>query len=284
MLVLALIACAPHVPVVPAPAAATVLPASVGEGPVTHTAVVSARWAVPLKGLVDTHDPAAADLDPRAKHPIVLPVHVLEHPTAGVFVVDSGVAREVPARGLVRKYLKSVEVEEPLADILAGRPLAGVLLTHTHLDHVVGLADVPDAVVYAGPGDERGHGLMGALAFPTFRRGLGDRPLHTWTFADGELAAVDVVGDGSILAISVPGHTEGSTAYLARTTEGPVLFTGDCSHTRWGWDHGVAPGTFTEDHEANARSLAALKAWASTVPGLRVEVGHELTPTPPARR
>lgn len=254
-------------------------------GPVTHEAVVSARWAVPLRGLVDLDDPAAAELEDGA-HPIVLPVHVLVHPTAGTFVIDTGVPRaESEARGLVGWFVSDIEPVEPLADIVERQPapLAGVLLTHTHLDHVLGLPDVPPEVpVYVGSGDEAPSSMDGRLTFPTLRRGLGDRPLTLWDF-DGDhvvdldgVRAIDIVGDGSLYALEASGHTPGSTAYLARTADGPVLFTGDCSHTRWGWDHGVTPGTYTVDQGQNAESLAALRALEQTVPGLRVEVGHEL--------
>ena len=44
-----------------------------------------------------------------------------------------------------------------------------------------------------------------------------------------------------------PGHTRGSTAYLVRTPQGPVLLTGDACHTRWGWEHDVEPGNFSGD-------------------------------------
>lgn len=254
-------------------------------GPIRYEAVVSARWAVPLKGLVDLSDPAAAGLE-NEDHPIVLPVHVLVHPTAGVFVVDTGVPKaRSPARGLMAWFGRDIEPVEPLADILARQPapLAGVLLTHAHMDHVLGLVDVPAGVpIYAGKGEEAPAGFSGHLMFATFRRALGGRPLTVWDF-DGTDAvdldgvrAIDLLGDGSLYALEAAGHTPGSTAYLARTTDGPVLFTGDCSHTRWGWDHGVAPGTYTFDHETNAASLAALRALAERWPGLRVEVGHEL--------
>ena len=56
---------------------------------------------------------------------------------------------------------------------------------------------------------------------------------------------------------------------------GPVLVTGDCSHTQWGWEQGVEPGYLTADGPGNAKSLAALKALAAETPGIRVLVGHE---------
>jgi N-acyl homoserine lactone hydrolase len=85
-----------------------------------------------------------------------------------------------------------------------------------------------------------------------------------------------VLGDGSLWALSTPGHTPGTAAYLANTTEGPLLFVGDNSHTRWGWERGVTPGTFTADHAANAESLARLRALSAAFPEMTVIMGHDL--------
>jgi glyoxylase-like metal-dependent hydrolase (beta-lactamase superfamily II) len=84
-----------------------------------------------------------------------------------------------------------------------------------------------------------------------------------------------VFGDGSLWALLVPGHTPGSTAYLARTTKGPVLLTGDTCHTRWGWEHDVAPGSFTADHAANVESLKRLRALVAEHPAIDVRLGHQ---------
>jgi N-acyl homoserine lactone hydrolase len=73
----------------------------------------------------------------------------------------------------------------------------------------------------------------------------------------------------------VPGHTQGSTAYLVRSTHGPVLLTGDTSHTRWGWEHGVEPGTATVDGARNRASLLQLKALVARHPRIEVRLGHQ---------
>ncbi len=72
---------------------------------------------------------------------------------------------------------------------------------------------------------------------------------------------------------------------MARTAKGAVLFTGDTSHTRWGWQNEVEPGGFTSDHEANLKSLIRLKRLATEHPTMEVRLGHqsfreEIKPTP----
>ena len=95
--------------------------------------------------------------------------------------------------------------------------------------------------------------------------------LATGTF-DGVL---DVFGDGSVWALSVPGHTPGSTAYLVRSKAGPVLLTGDACHTRWGWEHHVEPGTFTGDGPRGAESFKKLQGFVAAHPEVEVRLGHQ---------
>lgn len=85
---------------------------------------------------------------------------------------------------------------------------------------------------------------------------------------------VDVFGDGSVWAIWVPGHTPSSTAYLVRTAHRPVL-PGDASHTRWGWENPVEPGTYSNDPDQGAASFYKLRAFAAAHPNLEERVGHQ---------
>lgn len=260
-------------------------------GVIELESVVSARWNVGLGGLVnlDHPDAVAAGLQD-VPTDIVLPVHVLTHPEHGVFVVDTGISRDLaagdkgPARGLARLYLKDMTPAEPLGDILdrQSAPLSAVLVTHTHADHVLGLPDVPpDVPVWIGPGELDGRAAGNVLLRRTYNQLLNDRPgLRTWDYSDAPALgpvehALDVLGDGSLWALYVPGHSPGHTAYLANTTKGWALITGDASHTYWGWANGVEPGTYNQDIVGAAASLDVLK---ELVEGrdIMVFVGHEL--------
>lgn len=255
--------------------------------------VVSARWKVWRKGLVDLKHPVAKEAGLKNETvPIVLQVGVIRHPSAGDFVVDTGVSEEQvtrdrkgAVRGLARVLTKTLEPVESLAGIVARRGLEprGVLLTHSHFDHVLGLPDLPpDVPIYVGPGELRDRRGGNGLLRPTMRRLLDGRaPVReidpaTTIALDPFPAVVDLVGDGSIWGIVCEGHTEGSMAWLVNSTDGPALFVGDTSHTRWGWDHGVPPGTFTSDHELNEVALDRLRQFVAQHPETKVYVGHEL--------
>ena len=262
-------------------------------GPVEVETIAGADWAVTRAGLIDLDHPTA-----RAAHltdgdePIQIFAHVIRHPTRGTFLIDTGVSRAIvddPAGAgigwLVGKamHLEKMKLRTDTASLLARepRPLAGVLFTHLHLDHISGLPDVPPGTpLFVGPGETSERRFLFLFSRSSIDNLLdGHQALDEYRFApdpSGRFAGVlDLFGDGTVFAISVPGHTAGSAAYVVRTPRGPVLFTGDTCHTRWGWEHDVEPGSFSSDRPRNVASLTALRALAARHPGLDVRLGHQ---------
>ena len=264
-------------------------------GPVVVQTITSAIGAVPLSGLLNLKDPQAADLTDHDE-PISVFAHVLHHPVYGNFLVDTGVsaklARDPGDYGLnwaIQKALRldKMQVKTGTADIVADLqgPLAGVFFTHLHLDHIFGLPDIGANVpLYVGTHESRATYFMhAATRGATDALLAGKAALQELPFvvrpaplgADAFESVLDVFGDGSVFAIYVPGHTAGSTAYLVRSTTGPVLLVGDTSHTQWGWEHGVEPGDFTRDQARNRVNLLKLKALVARHPGMQVRLGHQ---------
>ncbi|MBN1208116.1 MAG: MBL fold metallo-hydrolase [Myxococcaceae bacterium] len=262
-------------------------------GPVELESVASCDWAVERSGLINLEHPTAKQAGlTDGDEPIQVFFHAIRHPTRGLFIVDTGVEtalRDAPEKsamsGLVASamHLEKMKVHQPLGEWLAKQPqpVAGVFLTHLHLDHITGMADVPKGTpVFTGPGEAAARAFLHLFVQGSSDRALEGKPaLSEWTFSgdthglfDG---AVDIFGDGSVWALWVPGHTPGSTAYLVRSTKGPVLLVGDASHTRWGWEQGVEPGTFTADGPRGVESFKKLKAFAAAHPNVEVRFGHQ---------
>ncbi|MED5370110.1 MAG: MBL fold metallo-hydrolase [Myxococcota bacterium] len=276
----------PHLPAAPVAleSAPVTSPApDVTLGVETH---VMASLMLPSAGVLDLQDPKAVDYT-APETEVLLLLHLIEHPQHGVFAIDTGVGQAPGERvggvgPLMGAVLKDLEVQESTAEALDGRALAGVWMTHLHSDHVLGLPDIPaDVPLWVGPAEGTDRSGQNLLLRPWMKDAFGDRalqavdPAQAQAFGPVELAW-DFFGDGSLWLLSTPGHTAGSLAIWARTDQGPVLFVGDNSHTRWGWEHDVAPGSYTHDHAGNRESLGVLKELAALDPATRVVFGHQL--------
>lgn len=104
-----------------------------------------------------------------------------------------------------------------------------VALSHTHADHSGNVDLFPDATWLVDPVE-----LSAARARPA---PLGVDP-ELLTTLDGAIVRpvegdLDVFGDGSVLILKTPGHTQGHKSLLIRLRKsGPVLLSGDLFHTR----------------------------------------------------
>jgi glyoxylase-like metal-dependent hydrolase (beta-lactamase superfamily II) len=116
-----------------------------------------------------------------------------------------------------------------------------IFVTHSHRDHVGGLVRFPNAEVYALAAERDGILARGGRV--------------TRTVADGEVVTI---GPLSVRTFAVPGHTQGSAAFLADDT----LFLGDtCSGRSDGtvhhpvWLHTKSTDQGLESLKALARRL-----------------------------
>ena len=263
-------------------------------GPITVTRVVAADWSVPFAGLVNLDSPQARQAQLKDHDEAIhLFTDVLKHPQHGHYLIDTGVSEQLlqdPAQfgvnWILRKgmQLEKMRLKTSTASLIEKLPqaLSGVFLTHLHLDHISGLPDIAKSVpIYVGLNETKESYWLNMIVRPATDELLANRPpLQEWAFSGTDLPStsrpvIDIFGDGSIFAIAVPGHTKGSTAYLIRSTQGPVLMVGDTSHTKWGWEQGVEPGDYTRDHASNLASLQALKELVARHPTMEVRLGHQ---------
>lgn len=175
---------------------------------------------------------------------------VVEHPR-GRLLIDAGVGRDVPAHlkttPLLLQTLASLTVKQATIDALAARGLGpgdlrGVVLTHSHWDHVSGLADLREVPIWI-TSEELAHARSDDEGGKLYREleAQGQFQLNELSFADGAhgpfAQSHDFFGDGSVVLVPMPGHTPGSIAALVTLPGGKrFLVIGDTSWTREGVD------------------------------------------------
>ncbi|MCR9142318.1 MAG: MBL fold metallo-hydrolase [bacterium] len=213
------------------------------------------------------------------------------HTSRGCWLIDSGLdssfrtGRGGNVSGLMAgDYIKGSEQSEgqdirAQLDRLGDKPtpIQGVFFTHLHGDHTSGVPALPKDIRFIAGKDEAYINYY-LLYYSDHLAGV--QRLEEIDFTNAPVSSplgrvVDLFGDGSFWAISTPGHSNGHVSYLLMTTDGPVLLTGDASHTRRGFEMGVEPG-WTWNREKMRASLEQLIAFARKYPLVRVIFGHEL--------
>jgi glyoxylase-like metal-dependent hydrolase (beta-lactamase superfamily II) len=191
-------------------------------GPVRLQTVAAADWSVPLSGLLNLDHPLAkqAHLEDRDEA-IKIYFHVIEHPRFGTYLVDSGVAdafRRPQSNRHLSYVVKTamntdgIDVRQTIAEWMRerGSAPAGVFLTHIHLDHIMGLPDLPTGTpVYTGPAETAAHSVANLFSRGTTDSLLdGCGPLREWQFENDPEGmfdgVVDVFDDRTVWALHVP--------------------------------------------------------------------------------
>jgi glyoxylase-like metal-dependent hydrolase (beta-lactamase superfamily II) len=161
---------------------------------------------------------------------IAIPVRycMFEHPAAGTCVIDTGYTTRVTQGRrplLLRAYAGVLRPRLTVEALTSDTKVDVILISHLHADHVSGLKDHTNAQLYVHGGGAR-HFAEGSH-FGRIRHGVFDSLLpdqfsQTATLFE-DLAVVDcplglgpgwdVFGDGSLLAVDLPGHMPNGTKW-----------------------------------------------------------------------
>jgi N-acyl homoserine lactone hydrolase len=226
---------------------------------------------------------------------IPIPAYIVEHPGAGLLLVDTGFHASVavePRKNmgpvLGRLFTGSMEPADALPDQLRARGLEPadvklVVMTHLHVDHASGVAQFPGATFVVSEREWKAasgeKGVTGGYVRRQFDHAFDWRTVDfdaedVNSFA-GFGRSLDLFGDGSVRLAYTPGHTLGHMSVVLRTREGEFLVTGDAAYTTRTLRESVMPHGPHDEHEFR-RSLREVQRYIEQTPSAIVSVGHDL--------
>ena len=212
-----------------------------------------------------------------------LPVsaYLIEHPK-GRFLVDTGWAREMSPDGEFdkRAQVKSLGnvilyevnqgriglgecIDEQLLKLgIRDSDLDAVLLTHLDCDHANGLKQVKGAKKFMVAADELKFASKATNRVRYYKGWWKDIPLTAfdWNDTQGPVGkSYDLLGDGSIELINIPGHADGLYAVKIRNEDGKfVLLFSDGGYARKSWEEQITSG-IAADKKLQKQSLAWIR-------------------------
>jgi N-acyl homoserine lactone hydrolase len=209
-----------------------------------------------------------------------LPIYcwLIEHPE-GPFLIDAGEIARVHEYGYLpdtiffngaAKYevKREDEVDYQLAKLgYKVEQVRGIYLTHFHNDHVDGIYHFPKAKVYVA---------KEAFTFTLSSKGAGlgylKKNLPEWfqpevfEFTDGKegvfISSKKLTADASIVAVPMPGHSIGHTAYIVKSENYRYIFSGDTTFNGQTLDAGI-PTVILNNADAK-ESVRKLREYAQS--------------------
>lgn len=279
---------------VPAPAHLPIAPGDPGAVVRVHP-LLCGRFKIPsqwfhrergLRGTLRAFGVGAIWLDA----PIV--AYLVEHPSVGPFLIDTGLKSTIADTGPSENFgriaalgfrnLEMTRAEAAREQVrqkgVDPATIALVVMTHLHVDHASAIADFRGSTVVVSRGEWEtiGSGRAG------YRRAQLEAAVDYRLIdfdTDGAPAAgfgatIDLFGDGSVRALSTPGHTHGHVSLLLRIDEGELLVAGDAVFTRRSLLTGEEPWQLA-DPTRYRESLAQLQAYAKSEACVVLIPGHD---------
>lgn len=256
--------------------------------PITIRAYSTGTMQTPLSAIMNLEYDQAQDIkDELVEFPVV--VSIIQHEEFGAHLIDAGLDASFvhkpygKMKGILVKRMSGIGTQEPGTDIASildreNIQLQGVWLTHLHPDHTAGILDLPKEIPYVVG---KGEFYPNVKFFISGDHLAGIDELHEIDFATGvDLSplgqGVDVLGDGSLWAISSSGHSKGHVLYFVNGIEGQILVTGDACNTQFQFDSGIGPGYYSSDLEQAQDMLNRIKAFKEQYPEVELVFGHDL--------
>jgi len=223
---------------------------------------------------------------------IPIPAFLVEHPSAGLVLIDTGFHPSVAVEGLGRLaglIFKDLEMTPEQAVPGLMRELGfdpddvrTVVMTHLHADHASGISQFPHATFVLSEAEWRAAASGGprqGYLHHNFDHAFDYRLLDFDGAAADSFAtfgrAFDLFGDGSVRLIFTPGHTLGHLSVELRLTRRELLLAGDAVFTMRSLAEGLLPYSTADEHLAR-RSLHEAELYAERTPSAVIVPGHDM--------
>ncbi len=224
-----------------------------------------------------------------------IPVYLIRHPTAGPFLVDTGLHPSVgsqPAENLGRILARfshpSVERDQELQGQLRAhgidhREIRLVVMTHMHFDHTSGMSQFPDASFVLAEDEWVAATTDRSPIMRGYRRAHYDYAFDYRTVSYGGDAITsyatfgrtfDLFGDGSVRLASTPGHSAGHQSVICRLRDRDLVIAGDAIYTIGQLGDAPEPPRPVDRHNWR-RSKRELQHFAQTYPQAVILPGHD---------
>jgi N-acyl homoserine lactone hydrolase len=159
--------------------------------------------------------------------------YLIVHPK-GMLLYDTGLNDRLIGRPLYENVLEGYaqvkfnSLSGQLADIgVAPGRIDYLVLSHYHWDHIGNAGDFAGSTWLVYPGDRDQMFSKAARANPWFNQYAALEHGKTVLLKGDH----DVFGDGTVVVLATPGHTEGHCSLLVRLKNtGPVVLSGDLYH------------------------------------------------------
>jgi glyoxylase-like metal-dependent hydrolase (beta-lactamase superfamily II) len=239
---------------------------------------------------------------------------LLEHPSEGKILFDTGYAPRVP-QSFKQFPFQALAMLTPVTTRsdwslvaqlkklgVAANDISHVIVSHFHADHIGGLRDFSNSRLIASrKAFEDVHNARGLAALQrAFVPALMPDSCEYFdlidAFSSEQLepfgATHDVFGDGLLRLVPMPGHARGQIGLLAQTVIGPVLFAADGAWMSAVIRENCLPSPLalqliSDDARATAQTIQNLHDFAQARPEVWIvpthcpEIAALVTPTQP---
>lgn len=232
-------------------------------------------------------------LAPRA---IAYSAVLVRHPQA-TFLYDTGLSGDIyldlsKQSFIFHQTLAKFTFEQSLANHLQQQGLRShdldfALISHLHWDHVSGVADIPGVPLRVNRVEYEAAERAGLFTKhgSLVKRLLGETPLEQFELSGppyrGFPSSLDLFGDGTIVLVSLPGHTPGNTGMFINRAHGQsLLLLGDAAHIAANYlepttPHALFWSRVTSDPTTALHTLAHLHRFSRLHPELPMIAMHD---------